>query len=177
MAPRLLLSAVLAVLALAPAGCGSDDKNDNAASTPAAPSTPATTPPAASTPKTSDTATKPKVTVPSAPPPRKLVVKDLKEGTGPAAKAGDQLTVQYVGVTYANGKQFDASWDRGQPFQFQLGAGMVIPGWDQGLVGMKAGGRRELIIPPDLGYGAQGAPPDIPPNATLIFVIDLEQIG
>ena len=88
-------------------------------------------------------------------------------GNGPAAKAGDQLTVQYVGVNYADGKQFDASWDRGEPFQFQLGAGMVIPGWDQGLVGMKAGGRRELIIPPDLAYGAQGAPPDIPPNATL----------
>jgi peptidylprolyl isomerase len=175
MAPRLLLPAVLAALALAAAGCGSDDDKgkDAAATTPTNASTPAATTPAA----TPETATKPKVTVPSGPPPKTLEIKDLKEGTGPAAKAGDQLTVQYVGVTYADGKQFDASWDRGQPFQFQLGAGMVIPGWDQGLVGMKAGGRRELIIPPDLGYGAQGAPPDIPPNATLIFVIDLEQIG
>jgi peptidylprolyl isomerase len=175
MAPRLLLPAVLAVLVLGAAGCGGDDdkSKDEAATTAATASTPAATTPATTT----DTATKPKVTVPSGPPPKKLEIKDLKEGTGPAAKAGDELTVQYVGVTYADGKQFDASWDRGQPFQFQLGAGMVIPGWDQGLVGMKAGGRRELIIPPDLGYGAQGAPPDIPPNATLIFVIDLERIG
>jgi peptidylprolyl isomerase len=175
MAPRLLLPAVLAVLALAAAGCGDDDDDGRteAATTPATASTPAATTPA----PTTETATKPKVTVPSGPPPKKLEIKDLKEGTGPAAKAGDQLTVQYVGVNYANGKQFDASWDRGQPFQFQLGAGGVIPGWDEGLVGMKAGGRRELIIPPDLAYGAQGAPPDIPPNATLIFVIDLEQIG
>jgi peptidylprolyl isomerase len=174
MAPRLLLPAVLAVLALAAAGCGDDDDGrTEAATTPATASTPAATTPA----PTTETATKPKVTVPSGPPPKKLEIKDLKEGTGPAAKAGDQLTVQYVGVNYANGKQFDASWDRGQPFQFQLGAGGVIPGWDEGLVGTKAGGRRELIIPPDLAYGAQGAPPDIPPNATLIFVIDLEQIG
>jgi peptidylprolyl isomerase len=170
-----LVAAGLLAVVLAAAGCGSDDDKgkDEAATTPTTASTPAATTPAATT----ETATKPKVTVPSGPPPKTLEIKDLKEGTGPAAKAGDQLTVQYVGVTYANGKQFDASWDRGQPFQFQLGAGMVIPGWDQGLVGMKAGGRRELIIPPNLGYGAQGAPPDIPPNATLIFVIDLEQIG
>jgi len=175
MAPRLLLLAVLAVLALAAAGCGSDDDNgkDEAATTPATASAPAAPTPTTPT----ETATKPKVTVPSGPPPKTLEIKDLKPGSGRAAKAGDALTVQYVGVNYANGKQFDASWDRGQPFQFQLGAGMVIPGWDKGLVGMKPGGRRELIIPPDLAYGPQGSPPDIPPNATLIFVIDLEQIG
>jgi peptidylprolyl isomerase len=175
MAPRLLLPALLAALALAAAGCGSDDDKgkDEAATTPAAASAPAATTP--TTP--AEMATKPKVTVPSGPPPKKLEIKDLKRGSGQAAKTGDALTVQYVGVNYANGKQFDASWDRGQPFQFQLGAGMVIPGWDEGLVGMKPGGRRELIIPPDLAYGAQGSPPDIPPNATLIFVIDLEQIG
>jgi peptidylprolyl isomerase len=175
MAPRLLLPAVLAVLALAGAGCGSDDDKgkDEAATTPATASAPAAPTPTTPT----ETATKPKVTVPSGPPPKKLEIKDLKQGSGQAAKAGDTLTVQYVGVNYANGKQFDASWDRGQPFQFQLGAGMVIPGWDKGLVGMKPGGRRELTIPPDLAYGPQGSPPDIPPNATLIFVIDLEQIG
>jgi peptidylprolyl isomerase len=175
MAPRLLLFAVLAVLALAAAGCGSDDGKgkDEAATTPATASAPAAPTPTTPT----ETATKPKVAVPSGPPPKKLEIKDLKQGSGQGAKASDALTVQYVGVNYANGKQFDASWDRGQPFQFQLGAGMVIPGWDKGLVGMKPGGRRELIIPPDLAYGAQGSPPDIPPNATLIFVIDLEQIG
>jgi peptidylprolyl isomerase len=80
--------------------------------------------------------------------------------------------VQYVGVSYSTGEQFDASWDSGQPFQFQLGAQMVIPGWDQGVAGMKKGGRRELVIPPDLAYGPQGRP-GIAPNETLVFVIDL----
>ena len=173
---RLILSLVLlAVLAAVAAGCGSDDKKDSgSASTPAA--SPTTSTPATTSTET-DTATKPKVTVPKGAPPTKLVIKDLKVGSGQAAKTGDTVSVQYVGVNYANGKQFDASWDRGQPFQFQLGAGMVIPGWDQGVAGMKPGGRRELIIPPDLAYGAQGAPPDIPPNATLVFVIDLISIG
>ena len=81
--------------------------------------------------------------------------------------------MQYVGVNYADGKQFDASWDNGQPFSFQLGSGQVIKGWDQGIAGMKVGGRRELIVPPDLGYGAQGSPPAIGPNETLVFVVDL----
>ncbi|WP_028059156.1 FKBP-type peptidyl-prolyl cis-trans isomerase [Candidatus Solirubrobacter pratensis] len=111
--------------------------------------------------------------VPKGPPPKKLVIKDLKKGTGAEATDGSTVSVQYVGVLYDGGKQFDASWDRGQPFSFPLGAGQVIPGWDQGVKGMKVGGRRELIIPPDLGYGAQGAGADIPPNAALIFVVDL----
>jgi peptidylprolyl isomerase len=117
------------------------------------------------------------VTVPKGAPPKKLEVKDLEEGTGAEAKAGDEVTVQYVGVDYKNGKEFDASWDRGEPFTFQLGAGMVIPGWDQGVEGMKVGGRRELIIPPDLAYGPEGSPPAIGPNETLIFVIDLLEAG
>ena len=121
--------------------------------------------------------TKPKVQVPDGPPPSKLQVKDITEGSGPEAKAGDNLSMQYVGVVYKTGKEFDASWDRGQPFDFTLGQGSVIPGWDQGIVGMKAGGRRELIIPPDLGYGATGSPPSIPPNATLVFVVDLISIN
>ena len=83
------------------------------------------------------------------------------------------MTVQYVGVNYKTGKEFDASWDRGEPFSFTLGADQVIPGWDQGVAGMKVGGRRELIIPPQLGYGSTGEPPAIPPNETLIFVVDL----
>jgi peptidylprolyl isomerase len=116
--------------------------------------------------------TKPKVEVPSGPPPKKLEIKDLEEGSGPAAKPGDEVTVQYVGVNYKTGKQFDASWDRGEPFTFNLGGGEVIPGWEEGIPGMKPGGRRELIIPPELGYGYQRSG-SIPPGSTLIFVVDL----
>ena len=124
-----------------------------------------------------DPGTKPTVEVPKGPPPSQLVVKDLKEGDGAEAKAGDQVSVQYVGVLYDGGEEFDSSWERGQPFPFQLGSGQVIPGWDQGVEGMKVGGRRELIIPPDLAYGPTGQPPSIPPNATLVFVIDLVSVG
>jgi peptidylprolyl isomerase len=124
-----------------------------------------------------DVGTKPTVEVPSGPPPSTLQIKDLKTGDGAEAKSGDQVSVQYVGVLYDGGKQFDSSWDRGQPFQFQLGSGQVIPGWDQGVAGMKVGGRRELTIPPDLAYGPQGQPPTIPKNATLVFVIDLVSVG
>jgi peptidylprolyl isomerase len=115
---------------------------------------------------------KPKVTVPSGPPPKKLVVKDLKTGKGPTAEAGDEVTVQYVGVDYKTGKEFDSSWSRNEPFAFSLGAGEVIKGWDQGIEGMKLGGRRELIIPPELAYGSQEAG-SIKPNSTLVFVVDL----
>jgi peptidylprolyl isomerase len=123
-----------------------------------------------------DAGSKPTVEVPEGPPPSQLQIDDIEEGDGPEATTGDQVTVQYVGVDYETGEEFDASWDRGEPFPFQLGSGEVIPGWDQGVVGMKVGGRRQLIIPPDLAYGAQGQPPDIAPNATLIFVIDLVSI-
>jgi peptidylprolyl isomerase len=128
-------------------------------------------------PDLTDTSKKPVVEVPSGPPPTTLETKDIVTGDGPAAQAGDQLTVQYVGVDYQTGKEFDTSWGKPQPFKFQLGGGQVIPGWDQGVAGMKVGGRRELIIPPNLAYGAQGQPPAIGPNATLIFVIDLVSIG
>lgn len=124
-----------------------------------------------------DTGPKPTVEVPKGPAPTQLVVKDLKTGDGVEAKSGDQVSVQYVGVLYSDGKQFDSSFDRGQPFSFQLGGSQVIPGWDQGVAGMKVGGRRELIVPPDLAYGAQGQPPTIPANATLVFVIDLDSVG
>jgi peptidylprolyl isomerase len=117
--------------------------------------------------------TKPKVEVPDGPPPKTLQSDDITVGDGTEAQAGDTLTMQYVGVNYDDGKEFDSSWSAGQPFTFQLGAGNVIPGWDQGIVGMKVGGRRQLIIPPDLGYGAQGSPPTIKPNETLVFVVDL----
>lgn len=116
---------------------------------------------------------KPKIAKPTGAPPKKLVVEDLIEGKGPAAKAGDQVRVNYVGVSFKSGKEFDSSFRAGQPFELELGAGMVIPGWDRGLVGMKVGGRRKLTIPPDLAYGDQGSPPAIGPNETLVFVIDL----
>ena len=105
-------------------------------------------------------------------PPTTLVVKDLKKGTGAAVKAGQTLTVNYVGVSCSTGKAFDASYPRKQPFSFPLGQGQVIPGWDKGLVGMHIGGRRELVIPAALGYGPSGSG-SIKPNETLIFVVDL----
>jgi peptidylprolyl isomerase len=120
---------------------------------------------------------KPKVKVPEGAPPTALTMTDLIKGTGAEAVPGKKLSMQYVGVSYSDKKQFDASWDRGDPFTFTLGAGEVIKGWDQGVPGMKVGGRRMLIIPPDLGYGARGAPPDIKPNETLVFVIDLVSVS
>lgn len=123
----------------------------------------------------SNTKKKPKIPKPSGTPPKKLTVVDIVKGTGAAAQSGDTLTVDYVGSSWSNGKEFDASWDRKQPFPVTLGQGQVIQGWDQGLVGMKQGGRRLLVIPASLGYGAQGSPPKIKPNETLIFVIDLRK--
>ncbi len=126
-----------------------------------------------------DLGTKPAVPKPEGAPPSELQTDDVVVGEGQAAKPGDNVTVHYVGVSYSNGKQFDASWDTpgAQPLSFPLGAGEVIPGWDQGVAGMKVGGRRLLVIPPDLAYGAQSPSPDIGPNETLIFVVDLEKIG
>ncbi|WP_342376888.1 FKBP-type peptidyl-prolyl cis-trans isomerase [Myxococcus stipitatus] len=101
-----------------------------------------------------------------------LKIEDSKVGTGDEAKAGHTVSVHYVG-TLTDGKKFDSSRDRGQPFSFKLGAGQVIQGWDQGVAGMKVGGVRKLTIPPDLGYGARGAGGVIPPNATLVFEVEL----
>lgn len=165
---KALMLVIAVCLALAVAGCGGDDD-----------STSGSTESSGSTAAESTTAkkTKPKVVVPKGAPPKKLTVRELEEGSGAEAKAGDEVTVQYVGVNYKSGKEFDASWDRGEPFTFGLGAGQVIPGWDQGVEGMKVGGRRELIIPPELAYGEAGSPPAIPPNETLVFVIDLLEAG
>ncbi len=121
--------------------------------------------------------TRPVIEARAGTPPTKLETKDLVVGTGDEAKAGSSVTVQYVGALFDSGEEFDASWNRGQPFQFPLGAGKVIKGWDQGVAGMKVGGRRELVIPPDLAYGSQGAGGVIPPNATLVFVVDLVSVG
>jgi FKBP-type peptidyl-prolyl cis-trans isomerase len=115
---------------------------------------------------------KPTVNVPKGPAPNKLVTKDLIVGNGKVATKTSSVTVNYVGVLYKGGKQFDASWDTGQPFTTTLGQGQVIKGWDQGIPGMKVGGRRELIIPPSLGYGSRKQA-KIPANSTLVFVVDL----
>jgi len=161
--------AVLAAATLGLAGCSSSS---------ATTATTVATAPVQSPSPAGTFGTKPTVTVPPGAPPTQLQSTDLIVGTGPAAKAGDNVSVQYVGVAYSSKQQFDASWDRGQPYPFVLGAGNVIPGWDKGVVGMKVGGRRDLIIPPSLGYGASpppGAP--IAANDTLIFVVDMVKIG
>jgi peptidylprolyl isomerase len=164
-----LLLIIGACLALLVAGCGSDDSTTSSST--------ASTEEAAA-PKEAEPAkkTKPKVAVPKGAPPKKTTTKDLEAGTGAAAKAGDTVSVNYVGVNYRSGKEFDASWGRGEPFTFTLGGGEVISGWDEGIEGMKVGGRRELIVPPNHAYGASGYPPAIPPSETLVFVVDLEAI-
>ena len=171
---------VLAIAAAAVvAGCGSsggsstitvgnENKADSALASSAGPTT--TTP---TTPTSGPLATEPKVTPPKGAPPTKLETKDLVVGTGAEAKAGQTVTVNYVGVLFKGGKEFDASWKRKEPFSFTLGNGSVIKGWDQGVAGMKVGGRRELVIPSNLAYGAKGSGQSIPPNAPLVFVVDL----
>ena len=119
---------------------------------------------------------KPAVAKPLPPGPDKLDVQDEVVGQGQEAKTGDEVSVHYTG-TLMDGKKFDSSRDRGDPFKFKLGQGMVIKGWDQGIVGMKVGGRRKLTIPPELGYGPMGYPPVIPPNSTLIFDVELVEVG
>jgi peptidylprolyl isomerase len=199
MTNRSLAIPVLAVSALALAACGTSKAPGIQAAPSAGATAPASTPTTTTTPTptTSTTATTPKptvplpaafntkptVTVPSGPPPKTLVVKDLIKGTGPTATPTSSVTVQYVGKLYKSGKQFDASWDDGgQPVTFPLTG--VIKGWQQGIPGMKEGGRRELIIPPSLAYGSQARPGSstpghatIPANSTLVFVIDLHAVS
>ena len=119
---------------------------------------------------------KPEVDFPGGEPPADLEIKDIWEGGGPAAKAGDTVSVHYVGVAFSTGEEFDASWNRGAPLQFELGVGQVIAGWDQGVQGMKVGGRRQLTIPSHLAYGDRGAGGKIAPGETLIFVCDLVSV-
>ena len=124
-----------------------------------------------------DIHTKPVVSVPEGAPLADLVCEDLAVGENTETSAGVQVTVDYVGVSWSTGQEFDASWNRGQTFTFNLGGRQVIAGWDEGVAGMKVGGRRQLTIPPDMGYGAAGAGGAIGPNETLIFVVDLRSIG
>jgi len=124
-----------------------------------------------------DVFSKPEVNIPDSAAPAELVIDDLLIGDGAEAMAGQGVTVDYVGVSWSTGAEFDASWNRGDTFAFGLGAGQVISGWDQGVQGMKVGGRRRLTIPPHMGYGAQGAGGVIAPNETLVFVVDLRSIG
>ncbi|MEY9856840.1 peptidylprolyl isomerase [Catenulispora sp. GAS73] len=116
---------------------------------------------------------KPEIDFPDFPVPADLVIEDITVGTGAEATAGQQVKVHYVGVAYSTGEEFDASWNRGSAFEFPLGGGRVIAGWDRGVAGMKVGGRRKLVIPPHLGYGDRGAGGAIKPGETLIFVVDL----
>jgi peptidylprolyl isomerase len=116
---------------------------------------------------------KPEIDFPEGAPPTELEVTDLTEGDGAEAKAGQTVSVHYVGVAHSTGEEFDASYNRGAPLEFRLGVGQVISGWDTGVQGMKVGGRRRLVIPPHLGYGDRGAGGAIKPGETLIFVVDL----
>ena len=124
-----------------------------------------------------DSNEKPVITVPSGLPPSALVIEDLIEGDGAEAAAGMQVTVDYSGINWSNGREFDASWNRNDTFSFGLGQSQVIPGWDQGVQGMKVGGRRRLTIPPAMAYGASGVGGVIGPNETLIFVVDLRSVS
>jgi FKBP-type peptidyl-prolyl cis-trans isomerase len=174
---RLLLAVVvLAALMLAMSGCTaspSPQSSTAAPTTEASPTAQAATEPTPA----ADAQPNPATTPPSPPVAQKLKIKDIKKGKGAVAKAGMTVSVHYTGWL-TNGTKFDSSVDRGQPFSFALGAGQVIVGWDQGVAGMKVGGVRELIIPPSLGYGAQGTPGGpIPPNATLKFRVELLSVS
>lgn len=122
-------------------------------------------------------AEKPEIDFPIGSPPADLVVEDISLGEGDEAKPGHNVTVHYVGVSFSTGEEFDSSWNRGEPFVFPLGRGRVIAGWDQGVAGMKVGGRRQLTIPAHLAYGERGAGAVIKPGETLIFVVDLLGVG
>ena len=173
---RTLSIAVLTVAVLGLAGCSSSSSSSTTTSTSASTSATYATIPVQDRSPAGTSGTQPSVTVPPGTPPTQLEVSDLIVGTGPAAQPGDSVTVQYVLATYSSDKVIQASWTS-QPFTFTLGQGQVIKGWDEGVVGMKAGGRRELIIPPSLGYGADSPGSGIAANDTLVFMVDLLKIN
>ena len=170
---RLALTVTLVACLASLGACGGDDDSSDQAVAPETNTQTATAPtPAEAAAALKGTSTKPVLPKPTGSPPRKLVVDDIVKGTGPAAKRGDTVIVNYVGQNFSNGREFDASWDRNQPFPVTIGKTQVIEGWTRGLVGIRKGGRRILTIPPELGYGPNGYPPAIPPNETLVFVVD-----
>lgn len=146
-----------ALIALVAAGCGDDDPGSGTGGEARA----------------AAGAAKPEVEVPDGEPPKRLVVDDIVVGDGAAAQVGDELTLEYVGVNFGDGSEFDSSWDRGEALRFELGSETVIAGWEEGLEGMRVGGRRRLTIPPGLAYGKVGSPPAIPPHETVVLVVDL----
>jgi peptidylprolyl isomerase len=158
----ILLAGLVVAVIIAASGGGDDDDAEAGGS--------------AALTEDTDLRSKPSIEVPGDSPPAELEVTDIVEGDGAEATTGDTVSVEYVGVTYADGTEFDASWGPGEPFEFELGSGSVIPGWDEGIPGMKVGGRRQLVIPPEQAYGAEGFPPDIGPNETLVFVVDLVDV-
>jgi len=171
--PRLALLFAGVAVAVFVAACGSSSSGSSSTTSATQEAQASTSGAAPTTPTSGPLSKEPSVTRPSGPAPHKLETKEIITGTGKQATTGDHVTVNYVGVLYSDGSKFDASWDRNEPFSFTLGAHEVIPGWEEGVEGMRVGGRRELIIPPELAYGANGSPPKIPPNETLIFVVDL----
>jgi peptidylprolyl isomerase len=172
---RLLLPAVL-LLALAVAGCGSDSSADSAAKGSSTPTDPAQEVDHLASQISTKLSQRPRIPTPQGQPPANLVEKDIVKGTGPKVKPGEPLAVQYVGASWSDGKEFDASWNRGQAFPLTI-PGQVIEGWNEGILGMRQGGRRLLVIPPLKGYGPNGTPDgSIKPNETLAFVIDASKV-
>jgi peptidylprolyl isomerase len=174
----LCLTLVGLIAAVVPVGCGADDeRGDGPSATSGQESTETTeTSPAAAAEALEDTSVEPEIPRPAGSPPRRLETEDIVTGNGPAAKPGDRVTVHYVGVTFSTGEEFNTSWNVGRPYPFPLGGGQVIEGLDRGVAGMRKGGRRKLTIPPELAYGADGSPPEIGPNETLVYVVDLLRI-
>jgi peptidylprolyl isomerase len=174
----ILLALCAVVIAGLAAGCGSGGGDDSSGSSAAGASTESSGSSETSSGDPSETTstkqkTKPTVTVPKEITPTKFAINEVEEGTGAKAKPGDKVTVQYVGVGYNSEEEFDSSWSRNEPLSFTIGAGEVINGWEQGMKGMKVGGRREMLIPASLAYGSEGRPPKIGPNEALVFTIDL----
>jgi FKBP-type peptidyl-prolyl cis-trans isomerase len=188
---RTLIPIALAAGALAAAGCGGAEQSaadryaaqaerearNRPAATPAAAAEPVQAERAEPSAGERDIDKKPRIPAQEGEPPTKLVARDLIVGDGETAEEGDTVKVDYVGVLFEGGKEFDSSWGSGkEDFEFTLGGGNVIQGWDRGVAGMKVGGRRQLVIPADQAYGESGQPPDIPANAALVFDIDLRDV-